>query len=82
MIVVFGSIAMLIAGVNPLDGFSALLTGALGSTAEIAETLVQTTSLLFPALGIALAFRAGLFNIGAEGQLVIGGLFAGVLGER
>jgi ABC-type uncharacterized transport system permease subunit len=82
VIVFFGSLAMLVAGVNPLDGFSALLVGALGSTPEIAETLVQTTSLLFPALGIALAFRAGLFNIGAEGQLVIGGLCAGVLGER
>lgn len=82
VIVIFGSGAMLLAGVNPLDGFSALLLGALGSTPEIAETLVQTTALLFPALGIALAFRAGLFNIGAEGQLVIGGLVAGILGER
>lgn len=82
IIVVFGSLAMLIAGVNPLDGFGALLTGALGSGPELAETLVQTTSLLFPALGIALAFRAGLFNIGAEGQLLIGGLVTGILGER
>jgi general nucleoside transport system permease protein len=38
--------------------------------------------LLFPALGIALAFRAGLFNIGAEGQLIVGGLIVGILGER
>ena len=82
IVVVFGSGAMLIAGVNPLDGFGALLVGALGSTPEVAETLVQTTSLLFPALGIALAFRAGLFNIGAEGQLLVGGLVAGILGER
>jgi simple sugar transport system permease protein len=82
IIVVFGSLAMLLAGVNPLDGFSALLIGALGNVPETAETLVQTTSLLFPALGIALAFRAGLFNIGAEGQLLMGGLFAGVLGEQ
>jgi len=73
---------MLVAGVNPVDGFSALLIGALGNVPETAETLVQTTSLLFPALGIALAFRAGLFNIGAEGQLLIGGLLAGVIGER
>jgi simple sugar transport system permease protein len=47
---------------------------------ELAETVVQGTALLFPALGIALAFRAGLFNIGAEGQLVLGGLAAGVVG--
>lgn len=82
IIIVFGSLAMLLAGVNPLDGFSALLIGALGNVQETAETLVQTTSLLFPALGIALAFRAGLFNIGAEGQLLMGGLLAGVLGEQ
>src|SRR5471030_1250659 len=82
LVVVFGvgSIAMLLAHASPIDGFSALFNGALGNPSEIAETLVQTTALLFPALGIALAFRAGLFNIGAEGQLVLGGLAAGVLG--
>ena len=76
------AIAMLIAGVSPVDGFWALFVGALGGRQQIAETLVQTTALLFPALGITLAFRAGLFNIGAEGQLVIGGLAAGALGAH
>jgi simple sugar transport system permease protein len=82
VIVVFGvgSIAMLVAHVSPIDGFSALFDGAFGTTSEFAETLVSATALLFPALGIALAFRAGLFNIGAEGQLVLGGLAAGVAG--
>lgn len=76
------AVAMLIAGVSPVDGFSALFTGALGGRSQIAETLVQTTALLFPALGVCLAFRAGLFNIGAEGQLLIGGLFAGAVGSQ
>jgi ABC-type uncharacterized transport system permease subunit len=82
LIVVFGvgSIAMLLAHVSPFDGFYALFDGAFGTTSEFAETLVSATALLFPALGIALAFRAGLFNIGAEGQLVLGGLAAGVAG--
>jgi ABC-type uncharacterized transport system permease subunit len=82
LIIVFGvgSIAMLLAHVSPIDGFSALFDGAFGTTSEFAETLVSATALLFPALGIALAFRAGLFNIGAEGQLVLGGLAAGVAG--
>lgn len=81
-IVVFGvgSIAMLIARVSPLDGFAALFDGAFGTRSEVAETLVQATALLFPALGVALAFRAGLFNIGAEGQLLLGGLAAGIAG--
>jgi general nucleoside transport system permease protein len=84
LVLVFGvgSIAMLLAHVSPVDGFAALFDGAFGTTGEIGETLVQTTNLLFPALGIAIAFRAGLFNIGAEGQLVIGGFCAGWLGAQ
>ncbi|HEV3152384.1 MAG TPA: ABC transporter permease [Candidatus Baltobacteraceae bacterium] len=76
------AVAMLIAGVSPLDGFSALFLGSLGGRSQLAETLVQTTALLFPALGVCVAFRAGLFNIGAEGQLLIGGLAAGALGAH
>ncbi len=79
---VLAALAMLVAGVSPIDGFWALFVGALGGREQIAETLVQTTALLFPALGIALAFRAGLFNIGAEGQLIMGGLAAGALGAH
>ena len=84
LVVVFGvgSIAMLLAHVSPLVGFGALFDGAFGTPEEIAETLVQATNLLFPALGIALAFRAGLFNIGAEGQLILGGFAAGWLGAQ
>lgn len=80
LVVVLMSIAMLVAGTSPVDGFTALVVGALGGRNEIGETLVATTALLFPALGVALAFRAGLFNIGAEGQLLVGALFAGALG--
>jgi len=78
----FGSIAMLLAHVSPLDGFGALFDGAFGTRSELAETLVQTTSLLFPALGVAIAARAGLFNIGADGQLILGGFAAGWLGAQ
>ncbi len=72
--------AMALAGANPLYGFAALFRGAFGNAHHLSETLVQTTSLLFPSLAVAFAFRAGLFNIGAEGQLVIGGLCAGLVG--
>ncbi len=72
--------AMALAGANPFYGFASLLRGSLGGYHQISETLVQTTALLFPSLAVALAFRAGLFNIGAEGQLVIGGLCAGLVG--
>jgi len=76
------SAVMLVAGSSPVDGFYYLFKGALGGPAEIAETLAQTTALLFPSLGICLAFRAGLFNIGAEGQLMLGGLAAGAIGAH
>ena len=72
--------AMLLAGANPIAGFAALARGALGGERQISETLVQTTALLFPSLAVAFAFRAGLFNIGAEGQLIAGGLLAGLVG--
>ncbi len=84
LVLVFGvgSIAMLLAHVSPLVAFGALFDGAFGTREEVAETLVQATNLLFPALGIAVAFRAGLFNIGAEGQLILGGFAAGWLGAQ
>ena len=80
ILIAVASGAMALAGANPLYGFAALVRGALGGVHPLSETLVQTTSLLFPSLAVAFAFRAGLFNIGAEGQLVIGGLAAGVTG--
>jgi len=82
LVVVLMSIAMIMAGSSPIQGFYALFQGTLGGKDEIAETLTQTTYLLLPALGICLAFRAGLFNIGAEGQLLIGGLLAGAFGSH
>ncbi|HEY5350416.1 MAG TPA: hypothetical protein VIJ64_11800, partial [Candidatus Lustribacter sp.] len=81
LVVVLMSLAMIVAGTSPVDGFSALIIGALGGRDQIGETLVATSALLFPALGLCLAFRAGLFNIGAEGQLIVGALFAGAIGE-
>lgn len=79
-VLVLMSLAMIVAGTSPVEGFGALIFGALGGRNQLGETLVATTALLFPALGITLAFRAGLFNIGAEGQLLMGALFAGAAG--
>jgi general nucleoside transport system permease protein len=58
----------------------AFFGGSLGSGPAVAETLVQMIPLLISGLAVALAFHAGLFNIGVEGQLVVGGLVAGVVG--
>ena len=58
----------------------ALLTGAVGSWDAIGNTLVKAAPLICAGLGVTLAFRAGLFNIGAQGQLVLGAIFAGYVG--
>jgi ABC-type uncharacterized transport system permease subunit len=74
------SLIMLAFHANPLSAFEALFQGALGSEQGVAETLVQTSALLFAGLGVAIAFRAGLFNIGGEGQLTVGGLCTALAG--
>ena len=60
--------------------YGALLSGALGSSSALSETIVAATPLMLAGLGVALGFRAGLFNIGAEGQVIAGGLVAGYVG--
>ncbi|MEO5899758.1 MAG: ABC transporter permease [Ilumatobacteraceae bacterium] len=67
----FGGIAT-----NILDAYTALFVGAFGSWNGISETLVFATPLLLTGLAVALSFRSGLFNIGATGQMLAGGLAA------
>ncbi len=62
------------------DGYSGLLRGALGSRTDLIRTLVRATPYIFAGLAVALAFRCGLFNIGAEGQLLMGSLGAAGVG--
>jgi simple sugar transport system permease protein len=56
--------------------FKALFVGSLGSINAISETLFAATPLIFAGLAVAVGFQAGLFNIGAEGQIIIGGMTA------
>ena len=71
---------VLLSGGNPLTVLQALVTGAFGTRMNLASTLVKTVPLLLTGLSVALAFRAGLFNIGGEGQLTVGALSAAWLG--
>ncbi len=63
-----------------LAAYKALFQGSVGSINAISETLFAATPLLLAGLGIAVGFRAGLFNIGAQGQMLIGGLIATYVG--
>lgn len=80
---ILGAATMLATGVNlPTIGesFVALFVGSFGSTYAVSETLTAAAPLTLAGLGLALGFRAGLFNIGAEGQLVLGGIAAVAVG--
>ncbi len=61
---------------DAMRAYAALVQGSVGSLRAISETLTAATPLIFAGLSVALAFRAGLFNIGGEGQALIGGMFA------
>ena len=70
----------LLAGANPLAVLGQIATGALGSKLAVLETLNRATPLIFTGLAVAVAFRAKLWNIGAEAQLYAGAIMAVVLG--
>src|SRR5699024_9061116 len=71
-----GAIIMLVFGYNPVQGYKALWQGAFGDVYFFGETIRQVTPYILTGLAVAFAFRAGLFNIGAEGQLIVGWLAA------
>jgi simple sugar transport system permease protein len=76
-----GALIMMATSVAPatiMQSFIAMAHGAVGSVHAISETLTAAIPLVLAGLGIGLAFRAGLFNIGAEGQMVVGGLAAAI----
>lgn len=65
-------------GVDPLAAVEIILYGAFGYDVAIGYTLYYTTNFVFTGLAVAVAFHAGLFNIGGEGQAYIGGLGVGL----
>lgn len=76
---VVGGVLMLIAGGEPIAAYGALIDGAVGSPYAIGQVLVLAVPLLIIGLGLALAFRGRVYNIGAEGQLFMGALASGVV---
>lgn len=72
-----GAIILLASGFNPIVTYKALFLGAFAKPERFGNTLLNMTTLILTGLSIAFAFRTGLFNIGAAGQMLMGG-FAGV----
>ena len=75
-----GAVMLMIFDADPVVAYGALLEGAFGSTNALADTLVKATPLLLVALGICIAFRGGVINIGGAGQLVLGPLASTLIG--
>ncbi|MFW2586896.1 ABC transporter permease [Sagittula sp. SSi028] len=77
---VIAALLAMVAGGDPLRVTGAILTGAFGSKFALLETLNRATPLIFTGLAVAVAFRAKLWNIGAEAQLYMGAVVAVLLG--
>jgi simple sugar transport system permease protein len=71
-----GSILLLLLKINPIEAYTALVKGAFGSQRLLTTTVIKSIPLIFAGLAVTLAYRGGVFNIGAEGQLYVGALFA------
>ena len=74
-IIVF-AVVLLIAGKDPIQAYSDILTGTLGSTYGLSEVLVKMIPLVLTAVAVAVPARIGLINVGGEGQFYMGALFA------
>lgn len=73
---VFGGLILLAAGASPLQTYKAMAIGAFGGKYNISETLVKAIPLMLCGLAVSVAFRMLFWNIGAEGQLAVGGIAA------
>jgi simple sugar transport system permease protein len=75
-----GAVIIFVSGFNPLDAYGGLFSGAFGNWEAVNATLATATPYIFTTLAVAFAFQAGLFNIGAEGQLRVGAIAAAWMG--
>ncbi len=70
------ALLFLLVGVNPLVAYGRIFTGAFGSLYGLSETVTKAIPLMLAGVGLAVAFRARVYNIGAEGQLLVGAICA------
>lgn len=72
--IIVGTIIMVVSGYDPVAAYTALWNGAFGSSYYLGEVIRQVTPYILSGLAVAFAFRVGLFNIGVEGQFIVGWL--------
>ena len=77
---VVGAIVLAIAGDRPLEAYAVMISGIFSQPSYLSYTIIYATPLILTGLSVAFSFKTGLFNIGAEGQYIIGSLAAALLG--
>ncbi len=77
--IIAGCVFILCIGKNPFTGFERILFGALSNVRRVGNTLGMSTQLILIGLSVAFAFKTGLFNIGASGQMLVGGITGSIL---
>lgn len=77
---VLGAIMLVVAKINPVDAYTTLFEGVFSKPKYIVWSIVYATPIIFTGLSLAFSFRTGVFNIGAEGQFVVGSLAACAVG--
>jgi len=75
-----GAIILIISGFSPIQAYGKLIEGSFGDIRRVGNTLLNMTTLILTGLSIAFAFRTGLFNIGASGQMLMGGFIGTYIG--
>lgn len=76
----FGALILKLSGISPLEAYKVMWNGAFSRPGYIAYIIIRSTPLILTGLSVAFAFRTGLFNIGSEGQFIIGALSAAYFG--
>ncbi len=77
---VVGAILLAVIGINPAEAYGRLLSGIFGKPKYIAWSIVYASPLILTGLSVAFSFKTGVFNIGAEGQFVVGSMAACIVG--
>ena len=79
--ILFGAIIILLIGSNPIEAYWALLVSSFGDLDAITNVLTRSAPLLLSGLAVTVAFTAGIYNLGGEGQIYLGALVAAVTGS-
>jgi simple sugar transport system permease protein len=77
---IVGAAVLYVTGYSPVDAYTAMTRGAFGDIYGIGQTLMQATPIIFTSIAFLVSYKAGLFNIGAEGQFLMGAIASAVAG--